>query len=474
VNVTAGEVQDFSAIGYDQYNNIIPGLAFNWSTDIGSMTGMSLTAQTKAPETGFVRATIGPVWVDSSVAIIPAALDHIDMTPAGLTATAGMNHKFSAVGRDVYNNAIPGLTFNWTTTAGTVDSTGMLTTQTAAPATGTVYATIGDVKGTTAVVIIPDQLTHILVTPEVLNVTAGTTQAFNAVGYDQYNNTIPGLGFNWTTNVGTMNGNVLTAQTTAWVTGYVHAYIGTVISDPTVLIVPAALDHIDISPMNITVVAGLHQMFTATGKDRYNNTIPGTVVNWTTTVGNITSDGLFTAQDYDGNGYIEVNTGQTTRRIGLSVTTKGAFGTISGTVWDEDEDPSKEVTIEIIPVNNTQTQSLKATVDQHGKFSVTVPVGNYTLNFSEKGGHITTMTGVQVLPWKDSPVWLTVKEGAAKKTEAGVLGMSYPIFGLIMLLVLLLVIVILRVARRTGKKEKPAKTKAVAVAAKKKKKIKKN
>jgi hypothetical protein len=355
-----------------------------------------------------------------------------------------------------------------------IDGYGVLTSQTAAPVAGYVKVTIGGVIGSAAITIIPDQLTHILVSPDVINVTAGTTQAFTAVGYDQYNNSIPGLSFNWTTNVGTMNGNVLTAQTTAWITGFVHAYIGTVMSDPTVLIVPAALDHIDISPMNITVVAGLHQLFTATGKDKYNNTIPGTQVAWNTTAGNITPDGLFTAQETDGNGYIQVGSGQTTARIGLSVTTKGATGTISGTVTDENEDPSKEVTIEIIPMNHTETKSLKATVDRFGNFSVTVPVGVYTLNFSEKGAKITTMTGVTVRPWQDTSVRLTVKEGEAKKTEAGLFGVSYPIFGLLMLLILLLVIVILLVARRMGKKEEPAKTGVVAVVAKKKKKIRKN
>ena len=50
-----------SAVGYDQYDNPISGLAFNWTTNIGSMNGQVFTAQKGAGETGFVSAASGLV-----------------------------------------------------------------------------------------------------------------------------------------------------------------------------------------------------------------------------------------------------------------------------------------------------------------------------------------------------------------------------------------------------------------------------
>jgi parallel beta-helix repeat protein len=320
VSVTAGTVQVFSATGYDQYNNLIPGLSFNWTTNVGTMTGSSLTAQTIAIVTGYVRATIGLVSADSVVTIVPGPLDHIDMTPPSLVATAGKQYQFTAAGKDMYNNMIPGLSFNWTTTIGTVISSGLFTAQTIANATGYVNATIGLIKGTAVVSTIPDQLTVIRVTPVSVNVPAGGIQNFSAVGYDQYNNTIPGISFNWSTIVGTMTNNSLRAQTLAGVIGYVRASIGLVTGDSDVMIVPAAIDHIDMSPGNMNATAGKQYQLTATGRDVYNNTIPWLVFNWTTTVGTVTGTGLFTAQTMAiVDGYANATVGATTGTVRVVV-----------------------------------------------------------------------------------------------------------------------------------------------------------
>jgi len=311
LNVTAGTTQSFTAVGYDQYDNVISGLTFIWTTDVGVMTGDSLTAQAVAWVSGYVRATVGPVFGDSSVAIVPAPLDHIDVSPSGpMNAVAGMSYQFTATPKDIYNNTIFGLTITWATTVGTVTSGGNFAAQTTAGPSGFVNASTGGKTGGANIMIVPDQLNHIIVTPAAVDVVAGATQNFSAVGYDQYNNTIPGVTFTWTTDVGTMAGNWLTAQTTAGAIGEVRATSGLVFGDASVTIVPAALDHIDVSPSNLTAVAGSKTHFTATGKDVYNNTITGLTFTWSTTVGSTTSSGMFTAQTKAGeSGYVNASTG---------------------------------------------------------------------------------------------------------------------------------------------------------------------
>jgi len=321
VAVIAGATQSFTAVGYDQYNNVIPGLTFTWTTDVGAMSGSSLTAQTVAGISGYVRAANASVFGDVFVNIVPGMLDHIDILPIALTAIAGKGTQFTATGKDAFNNTISGLTFTWTTTVGTITSGGLYTAQTTAGASGYINASIGLVKGSAGVTIVPDQLTHIAVTAATIDVVAGTVQNFSAVGYDQYNNAIPGVTFTWTTNAGTMTGSHLTAQTTAGITGRVRATSGLVLGDSSVTVVPAALDHIDVSPFSLlNCVAGTQHQFTATGKDVYNNTISGLAFNWTTDIGGIASSGLFTAQTTAGeSGYVKTSTGGKTCTANVTI-----------------------------------------------------------------------------------------------------------------------------------------------------------
>ena len=320
-DVVAGATQTFSAQGYDEFDNLVGGLTFTWSTTLGSMTGGDLTAQNAAGASGYVKASVGVVAGYAWVTIIPGALDHIDVTPSSLTTVAGAQTQFSASGKDALNNPISGLTYAWATTVGSIDSAGLFTAQTASGVAGHVNASSGGFTGTAGVAVKADQLTHMTVSPATVNVTAGATQAFSATGYDQYDNAIPGLTFNWTADVGTMNGTTLTAQTTSGALGYVRAAIGYVNAQAAVTIVPGTLHHIDLTPSNLTAFANTTKQFSASGKDIYNNTIPGLTFNWSTTVGNITSGGLFTAQSTNGTGYVNATSGGVTGSASVVVMT---------------------------------------------------------------------------------------------------------------------------------------------------------
>jgi len=295
MSVIAGATQTFAATGYDQFGNELTGIAILWTTDIGTMTGPTLTAQTMAGVTGYVRATSGVVVGSATITIISGALDHIDVSPSGsISLVAGSQQQFSAVGRDQYENAISGLTFDWTTNVGTISLNGLLSAQNISDATGWVNATVGSVIGSTAVTVTFGQLTYIIVTPGTAEVMAGHDQAFTAEGYDQNNNPVTGLTFTWTTNVGVMTGPNLTAQTMAGKVGYVRAASGVVSGSAAITIVPGAIDHIDISPSGtLEMVAGTAKQFTATAKDVYNNTIPGAEFIWATDVGTVSESGSF-------------------------------------------------------------------------------------------------------------------------------------------------------------------------------------
>jgi parallel beta-helix repeat protein len=228
-NVVAGTNQSFTATGFDSSNNIVSGLVFSWTTNVGKMNGSTLNAQNQSGVSGYVRATSGLVNATAFVTITSAVLDHIELSPSSIAkVVAGTQHQFVATGKDANNNTISGLTFNWTTTAGTISADGRFQAQTLAGPTGKVTVVSGDRNASANVTIVPDQLTHIIISPGISNVSAGKSVELTAVGYDQYENPISGMTFTWATNVGRMNGQTFTAQNATGVTGFVSATFGAV------------------------------------------------------------------------------------------------------------------------------------------------------------------------------------------------------------------------------------------------------
>ena len=57
--VTVGEEQQFTAIGYDVNNNVIPSITFNWNTNVGSIDGTGLLTAKTTPGNGLVFAGSG-------------------------------------------------------------------------------------------------------------------------------------------------------------------------------------------------------------------------------------------------------------------------------------------------------------------------------------------------------------------------------------------------------------------------------
>jgi len=67
--VTVGESQQFTAIAYDEYNNVIPGVLFFWNTNVGSVNATGFFTARSTPATGTVTASNFPVWGSANVTI---------------------------------------------------------------------------------------------------------------------------------------------------------------------------------------------------------------------------------------------------------------------------------------------------------------------------------------------------------------------------------------------------------------------
>ena len=303
LTMVVGASQSFTAEAFDIYDNSISGVGFIWSTDVGSVDSSGFfTAQTM-PGSGVVSATNSSVTGSASITIIPGVIDHLTVTPDPVTVVAAKMKQFTATAYDIYGNEITGIVFTWSTDIGSVDQNGLFTAQTMVD-TGTVQAANGSITGSASVTLIPGSVDHIILTPDPITVKVGEMQQFTASGYDQYNNSIMGMAFNWNTNAGSIDANGLfTAQVTP-TTGMVEATNGSVTGNASVIVILGDIDHIVVMPDPASVKIGETQQFTATAYDIFNNVIPGISFFWSTGLGVVNSTGFFTAFTKSGTGQI--------------------------------------------------------------------------------------------------------------------------------------------------------------------------
>lgn len=295
-NITVGTTQNFSAVGYDKYDNIV-SITPIWETNIGSMDGSILNAPTTTGS-GYVNASFGDIVGSAKINITPGELDKLVITPSSVVVEVGSSQIFSVVGYDKYNNIVA-IEPVWTTTVGIMDGSN-LTAQTNSVSGGFVNATVSNLTASAIVTLIPGPLHHLVILPENVMVTAGNLQAFTAVGYDVYGNPVE-INPIWNTNVGQMSGNILMAQITIG-SGIVTASYSGINSIANVTIIPGELDYIFIVPQLVEVVVGNQQEFTAFGYDKYNNLIVIDPV-WYTDIGVMVGNILY-AQTVLGEGSV--------------------------------------------------------------------------------------------------------------------------------------------------------------------------
>ncbi|MCK4757650.1 MAG: Ig-like domain-containing protein, partial [Thermoplasmata archaeon] len=308
LTLTVGDTQQFVATAYDEFNNIIPGMDFTWTTDVGTIDNTGFFTAQFTPGFGEVQAVNGSVTGTADVTVGIGGMDYIVVTPDPVTITVGDTLQFTAAAYDAFDNPILGVDFDWTTDVGAIDSDGLLTAQTT-PTTGMVTATNGTLSSDAIVTVNVGDVDHMTITPDPVTTIVGETQQFFALAYDKFNNLIPGAMLFWSTDVGVVNSTgYFTAQTIPG-TGLVNVTSGSVTVSANVTVLVGPIDHIDITPVSMTIVVGAIQSFTANAFDAYNNSITGVTFTWATDVGAIDATGFYTAQTVPGIGTVTATNG---------------------------------------------------------------------------------------------------------------------------------------------------------------------
>jgi hypothetical protein len=212
--IPAGGGRSFTATGYDQFDNEMTGIVFDWTatggtTEPGAGAATVYTAGTTPGAGYYVRASAFEKSADADITVTAGALDRIALSPDTATLTPAAGQVFTADGFDAWDNQISGLTFTWTATGGTVAPTiGGSTTFTAGAAPGASYyvrAASGTVFSDAAVTVTTGPLHRITVSPNSARLSIGASGIFTAQGYDAFNNPISNLTYTWTSTSGTVN-----------------------------------------------------------------------------------------------------------------------------------------------------------------------------------------------------------------------------------------------------------------------------
>ena len=131
-----------------------------------------------------ITAAVGAVSGSGTLAVGPAALVSLSVSPGTATVAAGLTQQFSAIGAFT-NGSTQDLSASasWSSSnpgAASIGANGLATT--IAEGTTNITASVGGVSGSAALTVNPATLTLLTVSPATAMVTVGLTQQFSAIG----------------------------------------------------------------------------------------------------------------------------------------------------------------------------------------------------------------------------------------------------------------------------------------------------
>lgn len=321
-SIQVGQQQTYTAVGYDQFNNAMSGIAFTWSSDASNAVAILNGNVATGVAQGAVHITASASGVSSVPASLtvlppPPVLTTIAVTPPSPSILIGGTQQLTAVGYDQNGATMSGITFIWSSSnqnIATINNGGLASGM--AAGTSHITASANGVNSNAALLTVnkpASVLTSITVLPGTGSIQAGSTQEFSAVGYDQYGNVMSGLTFAWSSSnanvasVAAVNSEGVTdgvatglaagsSQITASVNG-VSASASLTVTAPPPPPPPPTVTTINVVSSTSSINVGGTLQFSALATDQYGAAMSGVAFAWTSsdpTVATIDGNGLAT------------------------------------------------------------------------------------------------------------------------------------------------------------------------------------
>lgn len=306
------------AIVSDAQGNQLLGRVVTWSSSdstIAPVNALGVVTEGSSNGTATITATCEEVTGSMTVTITGATpvVTTVTVSPSSASITdtgAGDTVQLSATVTDQYGATMTGQTIAWSSTApstASVDSnSGLVTGQAAGSAT--ISATCAGVTGTAAITVThpASVATTVTVSPSSFSVAAGSTTQLAATTKDQYNATMTGRTYSWTSS----DTSIATVDSSGLVTGVaagsvtITAHDGSVTGSSAVTLTAAGGGY---TPAATTVVVstastfqcnvGSTRQLIATTYDQMGAAMTGRTYSWTSSdpsYATVTSAGLVT------------------------------------------------------------------------------------------------------------------------------------------------------------------------------------
>ncbi len=300
IALSPGSSQRFSASGL-LADGSAQKVTVNWQASGGTITGSGqYVAGSTAGAFSVIATESGGVLADTAVVVISvptATLTQLVVNPSAVTVPGGGTYQFTASGSwSDGSSATP--TVDWTATGGTISAQGEYVAGTV-PGT---YRVIGKQRGgtladTSVVTVAAPQLESLVLTPSVVSVEAGQTQAFSVTAsWTDGSAALPTLA--WTPSGGTITaGGAFTAGSAPGTYRLIVRDQAATVADTSFITVtsPAPmLQAVVISPASVALAVNDQQQFFVSGVWTNGGTgVPQ--VTWSTTGGAVSAAGLYTA-----------------------------------------------------------------------------------------------------------------------------------------------------------------------------------
>jgi parallel beta-helix repeat protein len=273
--IAAGGSQAYAADGRDQYNNSLGDVTSSTIFSIGPDGSCSANVCTAtATGTHTVTGNDGGKTGTASLSVTVGVLDHLVLSPASATITAGGSQSYTAEGRDQYDNSLGDVTATTTFSIAPNGSCSGASCTASVAGAHTVTGTKGGKTGTASLQVNAALVDHIVISPSSATISAGGSRAYTAEGFDSSNNSLGDVTSNTTFSI-SPDGSCTAATCTATAAG-THTVTGNdsgKTSTASLSVTVGALDHLVLSPASATITAGGSQSYTAEGRDPYDNSL---------------------------------------------------------------------------------------------------------------------------------------------------------------------------------------------------------
>ena len=316
--VPVGGLQMFDAVAKNRYGGALQDQEFTWNIVSGTGSLMLLDDAGESimfaagldSGTTVLQVSIGDISTHVQVVVPPGDVREILVSPSEGSVTVGSTIQFTATAYDAFGNEVAGVNMTWSSTIGSIDSSGLLDAGNGSRA-GTVKAWNGSVLGEATVHVLPGPLDHISVTPSSLSVVAGGVWTISIVGEDQYGNEVTGMTYTWSSTIGSVHSLGETDEAifeagTVVGSGSINVSNGSVSKEIPVAVVAGALDSLVIAPSTAALAVDEYRQFTVSGFDVYGNAISDLAIAYNVSggIGSINSTGMFTAGRATGTGEV--------------------------------------------------------------------------------------------------------------------------------------------------------------------------